>query len=149
MNAILAAGKTRCKAPTTLPSSNTKTSPSRAFRKALSLNGNPATIADPSWTPLIVNPPYPDYVSGYNTYTGAFSQAMEELFGDHDLNLNLISTAVPGATRHYDEGQALRADVVNARVWLGIHFRFADLAGRNLGVSLAEWPLQNYFQPVQ
>jgi hypothetical protein len=45
-------------------------------------------------------------------------------------------------------GEALRADVVNARVWLGIHFRFGDTAGRNLGVSRADWTLYHYFQPV-
>jgi hypothetical protein len=52
-------------------------------------------------------------------------------------------------TRSYDRGRALRADVVNARVWLGIHFRFADVAARNLGTSLAEWTLHHYFQPAK
>jgi hypothetical protein len=51
----------------------------------------------------------------------------------HVGGINLISTAVPGATCRHDSGWALRADVVNARVWLGIHFRFADVAVRNLG----------------
>ena len=121
--------------------------PSTAIQLA-DTDGNPDTTADPSWTPLIVNPNYPDYISGYNSFAAAFSEAMEQLFGDHDLNLNLISTAVPGAVRHYDTGQALRADVVNARVWLGIHFRFADVAARNMGVSLADWTLNHYFQPI-
>ena len=30
-------------------------------------DGNPSTVADPGWAPLILDPPYPDYVSGYNT----------------------------------------------------------------------------------
>jgi len=34
-------------------------------------------------------------------------------------------------------------------VWLGIHFRFADVAARNLGVGLANWTLNHYFQPVK
>jgi hypothetical protein len=122
--------------------------PSTAIQLA-DTDGNPATTADPTWTPLLVNPPYPDYVSGYNSYTASFTRALEELFGRRHLDLNLISTAVPGATRHYDSGRALRADVVNARVWLGIHFRFADVAARNLGVRLADWTLDHYFQPVK
>ena len=121
--------------------------PSTAIQLA-DTDGNPETTPDPSWTPFIVNPPYPDYISGYNSYAASFSEAMEQLFGDHNLNLNLISTAVPNVVRHYDTGQALRADVVNARVWLGIHFRFADVAGRNMGVSLADWTLHHYFQPI-
>lgn len=122
--------------------------PSTAIQLA-DTDGNPATTADPTWTPLLINPNYPDYVSGYNTITASFTRALEELFGRRHLNLTLTSTAVPGATRHYDSGQALRTDVVNARVWLGIHFRFADVAARNLGVRLADWTLRHHFQPVR
>ena len=122
--------------------------PSTAIQLA-DTDGNPATTADPTWTPLLVNPPYPDYVSGYNTFAASFTRALEELFGRGHLNLTLTSTAIPGATRHYNSGRALRADVVNARVWLGIHFRFADVAARNLGVGLADWTLHHYFQPVK
>jgi hypothetical protein len=122
--------------------------PSTAIQLA-DTDGNPATTADPAWMPLLVNPPYPDYVSGYNTVTASFTRALEKLFGRRHLDINLISTAVPGATRHYDSGPALRADVVNARVWLGIHFRFADVAARTLGIRLADWTLSHYFQPVR
>jgi hypothetical protein len=60
----------------------------------------------------------------------------------------LISTAVPGAVRHYDSGRAERRDVVDARVWLGIHFRFADTAARDMGGRLTDWTLDHYFQPL-
>jgi len=121
--------------------------PSTAIQQA-DTDANPATTADPTWTPLLVNPPYPEYASGYNTYTGAATRALETLFGHH-LNLTLTSTAVPGAARHYDSGHAVRADVVNARIWLGIHFRSADTAGRNVGLHVADWTLGHYFQPVR
>jgi hypothetical protein len=111
-------------------------------------DGNPATAADPSWTPLLTTPPYPDYVSGYNVVTASASKTLEELFGPR-LNLTLTSTAVPGTVRQYRSGRALRAEVVDARIWLGIHFRFADTAARTLGVDLAEWALDHYFRPVR
>ena len=111
-------------------------------------DGNPATIADPSWVPLLTTPAYPDYPSGYNAVTAATTGGLEELFHTQRLNLSLISTAVPNVTRHYETGRAVRADVVNARVWLGIHFRFADLASRNLGLRLSDWTIDHYFQPV-
>ncbi|HEV8278173.1 MAG TPA: hypothetical protein VGQ26_21095 [Streptosporangiaceae bacterium] len=121
--------------------------PSTAIQLA-DTDGNPATAPDPTWTPLLVNPNYPDYVSGYNAFAASFSQALEEVVGRH-LDLTLISTAVPGVTRSYDSGRALHPDIVDARVWLGIHFRFADVAARNLGIHLAEWTLHHYFQPVK
>lgn len=122
--------------------------PSTAIQLA-DTDGNPATTADPAWTPLIVNPPYPDYVSGYNTVIASASRALENVLGTRHLNLTLISSAVPGAVRHYDSGTPLRADVVDARVLLGIHFRTADTAARTLGVTLSDWVACRYFQPVR
>jgi hypothetical protein len=111
-------------------------------------DGNPATVADPSWVPLLTNPPYPEYPSGYNVVNSTVSHGLEELFETRQLRLTLISTAVPGVVRHYDSGRALRRDVVDARVWLGIHFRFADTASRDMGLRLTDWTLDHYFQPI-
>jgi len=61
--------------------------------------------------------------------------------------MTLISTAVPDQ-RQYNSGRALRRDVVDARVWLGIHFRTADTTSRKLGRQVAGWTIDHYFQPV-
>ena len=111
-------------------------------------DGNPATTADPTWVPLLATPAYPEYPSGYNVVAATTTGGLEQLFHAQRLNLTLISTAVPNTLRHYDTGRALRADVVDARVWLGIHFRFADVDSRNLGLQLSDWTLDHYFQPV-
>jgi hypothetical protein len=111
-------------------------------------DGNPATAPDPTWTPLLTNPPYPEYPSGYNAFNSTVSHGLEDLFRTRHLQLTLISTAVPGVQRHYDSGRALRRDVVDARVWLGIHFRFADTASRDLGRRLTAWTLDHYFRPL-
>ncbi|WP_433292277.1 vanadium-dependent haloperoxidase [Actinoplanes sp. CA-030573] len=108
-------------------------------------DGNPATTADPAWAPLLTTPNYPDYISGYNVVIAASSRALEHVVGPR-LNLTLTSTAVPGATRHYDSGAVLRGDVVDARIWLGIHFRTADTAARAVGVDLADWASRHYFR---
>ncbi|MEV4351883.1 vanadium-dependent haloperoxidase [Actinoplanes sp. NPDC049596] len=110
-------------------------------------DGNSATKADPAWTSMIPTPNYPDYVSGYNAVIAAASRALEHVVGPR-LNLTLTSTAAPGATRHYRSGSTLRADVVDARIYLGIHFRTADTAARTLGVTLADWTAHRYFRPT-
>jgi len=112
-------------------------------------DGNPATVADPSWLPLLVTPPYPEYPGGYAAAAAAATRALEKLFGTHDLDLTLISTAVPGAIRHYETGSQVRSDVVDARIWLGIHFRFADTASRDVGIRLTDWALERYFAPEE
>jgi len=111
-------------------------------------DGNPATSPDPNWAPFRTTPNYPEYPSGYNAFTSTVSHALENLFETRHLQMTLISTAVPGTQRFYDSGSALRQDVVNARVWLGFHFRTADTASREIGREVAAWTIDNYFQPV-
>jgi hypothetical protein len=119
--------------------------PISAIRLAAT-DGNRKTIADPSWTPLLTTPPYPDYVSGYAGVTGGFTAALAEVLRTRHLKLTLISTAVPGVQRTYDSGRALRQDVISARVWLGIHFRLADTRGAAMGAQVADRALEHNFQ---
>ena len=96
----------------------------------------------------MANPPYPGYPSGYNVVSSTVTHGLENLFRTRHLQLTLISTAAPGVERNYDSGRLLRRDVVDARMWLGIHFRFADTAAREMGGRLAAWTLDHYFRPV-
>jgi hypothetical protein len=121
--------------------------PSTAINLA-DTDGNPATDPDPSWVPLRPDPAYPEYPSGYNGFAAAVTRALENLFHTRRLQLTVTSTAVPGVQRHYDSGGALRRDVVDGRMWLGVHFRFADTAARDMGIRLADWTLDHYFQPL-
>lgn len=111
-------------------------------------DGNPATVADPNWMPLRPDPAYPDWVSGYSAQAGSFTRSLGGALRTRDLQLTLISTAVPGGVRRYDSGAALRSDVVNGRMWLGVHFRAADEAGSQMGQRVANWILARYFEPV-
>jgi hypothetical protein len=111
-------------------------------------DGNPATTADPTWTPLRPDPAYPEYVGGYSAQAGSLTVALARAVHSHRLRVTLVSTAVPG-TRYYDSGAALRTDVVNGRMWLGIHFRTADEVGGRMGQQVAGWALDHYFRPVE
>jgi hypothetical protein len=113
-------------------------------------DGNPATTADPEWAPLRATPSYPEYVSGYSGGIGAFTRALQEAFDTRHLQLTFISTApeAAGIKRSYDSGREARQEVVDARVWLGFHFRTADTRGARMGQQVAEWALDHYFGPV-
>jgi hypothetical protein len=111
-------------------------------------DGNPDTDANTTWAPLLTTPPYPDYVSGYSGVTGAFTRSLQRTLGTLDIDVTLHSTAVPGAERNYARAGALNAAVISARVWLGIHFRFADTAGVAMGQRTASYVLSHAFQPV-
>ena len=109
-------------------------------------DGNPATTGDPTWTPLLATPPYPDYPSGYNVVTSATARVLTRLFGP-DIDLTLTFTPVGGATvtRSFAHESDVTSAVVEARIWLGIHFRFADTSARDIGLAVADHAMHHYF----
>ncbi|MEV0382827.1 hypothetical protein [Nonomuraea sp. NPDC050643] len=109
-------------------------------------DGNPKTTADPAWMPLLVTPPHPDYTSGHTCFTGASMSALAYFFGRDDLSFSGFSPA--SGTRRYFHGfsQAL-AEVVNARVWGGIHTRTADVQGAKIGKQVTRHVVTHYFRP--
>ena len=118
--------------------------PSTAIQLADS-DGNGSTEADPAWTPLTANPPYPDYTSGHACVTGATSATMSYLFGANSIDLDVPSLAATPA-RHYATADALDQETMNARIWLGIHFRKAMTDGNQLGHDVAGYGQAHYFQ---
>lgn len=108
-------------------------------------DGNRATRPDPTWTPLVATPPYPDYVSGHACVSGATSETFSRLFGARSINLEVSST-VTGTTRHFRTAAALDAETENARIWLGLHFRQAMDDGNKLGHRAASWTATHEFQ---
>ncbi|MEU5365163.1 vanadium-dependent haloperoxidase [Streptomyces sp. NPDC005925] len=117
--------------------------PITAIREA-DTDGNPATRADPAWEPLIPTPPHPDYLSGHATWGGALMRALETLFGTSRVDLD-IPSAGTGTVRHYENAEDYVRDVIDARVWAGIHTRTADVVGSATGERVATWALERHF----
>ncbi len=120
--------------------------PVTAIREA-DTDGNPATRPDRTWEPLLVTPAHPDYLSGHATMGGALMRTLTGLFGTPEVDLRIRSD-VTGTTRHYRYAHEYVRDVVDARVWGGIHTRTADEAGAATGRHLAAWALRKHFRPV-
>ena len=110
-------------------------------------DGNDDTLEDPAWEPLVANPPYPDYVSGFNGVTGAYTGSLSRILGAGQLDL-YITSATAGVTRHYMTASALNKDGIDGRVYLGLHFRTADEVAIDMGTQVANWGLDHYFQPT-
>lgn len=115
------------------------------------LDGNPRTDQDAGWTPLIVNPPYPDYTSGANNFTGAATRALSLFFGTDEMNFSIMTTNT-GPTnddiRDFSRFSDVAQEVVDARIYEGIHFRFADEAARKQGRHVAQWAFSHFLRPL-
>lgn len=94
-------------------------------------DGNPATVADPAWTPLVANPPYPEYVSGHACLTAPAVETIRKMLGE-DTSLTLHSSNT-NTDRTYDTLSDIEYDAFNARIWSGIHFRDAMEDGYLIG----------------
>ena len=94
--------------------------PNHAIQRA-DTDNNPATSPDPSWLPLVTGN-HPEYPSGHGCFTAAVTESLRQYFGTKRVELTITSTTT-GTTRTYRKLDDLVADVENARVWGGLHFR--------------------------
>jgi hypothetical protein len=108
--------------------------PQQAIQGAAT-DGNPATVADAQWAPLLANPPYPDYLSGHGCITSAFAGVVRSFFGDR-LPL-LLRSGSTNTVQRYETLSAMEHDAFMARIWSGIHFRDAMVDAYQLGHATA------------
>ena len=113
-------------------------------------DGNPQTEADATWTSLIATPPYPDYTSGANNLSGSFTTIVRRFFDADKVTFKVTTTAAQAVPneRTYHRFSDLADDVVEARIYLGIHFRFADTAARREGTRVATQAFNHFLRPV-
>ncbi len=112
-------------------------------------DGNPTTVGDPAWAPLLPDPPYPDHPSGFNCSAAAFMHTATAFFGTDEVAFSVVKR-VPGApdvTRSYARFTDLVADAIDVRVYHGVHFRTADVQGAAIGRNVAAWIAARAFQP--
>ena len=93
---------------------------------------------DPGWTPLFTTPKYPDWPSGHGGFAGAAQEVLTAFLGRRTpAPISVTSPTDPGSTHVYDTWSQVTREVINARVWEGIHFRFSDDAGDRVGNHVA------------
>jgi hypothetical protein len=120
--------------------------PWAAIRRAAE-DGNPATAPDPTWTALLTAP-YPDHPSGHLCFDGAHLRVLQMFFGTDEIGFDVTSSRFPGEPRHFDRFSEPLEEIIEARIWAGLHFRTADVQAEMLGRNVAEYMAENYFQPV-
>ncbi|HWK11290.1 MAG TPA: vanadium-dependent haloperoxidase, partial [Vicinamibacterales bacterium] len=110
-------------------------------------DGNPATDADPNWTPLVVTPSFPEYVSAHTTISSAMATVLRLLFDD-DPGVTFIATSPtnPGFDRHWTTFSEGALEVIDARVYGGIHFRSSDERGAKLGRQIGGFAATHAFR---
>lgn len=113
--------------------------PMAAIRNA-DVDDNPDTVSDPTWTPLFPTPPHPEYLSGHSTNSSAMAAVMMLLFDDNPgVPIVATSPTNPGFERHWGRLSEGVDEVIEARIYSGIHYRTADEEGAQIGRRIARF----------
>jgi hypothetical protein len=116
-------------------------------------DGNRRTVGDASWEPYLNTPNYPDHTSGANALSAAMTRTLARFFGTNRMTFTITSASPlvldpAKRTRTYRRFSDVRVDVVNVRIYQGIHFRSADRAGRRQGVRIADLTFHHLLRPL-
>jgi membrane-associated phospholipid phosphatase len=110
-------------------------------------DGNDDTTADPAWTPLFATPAHPEYPSGHSTVSSAAATVLSDYFGEA-TSFSVGSDVMVGVVRSFPNFTAALAEIVDARVFAGIHFRSACNDGQAIGAGVGQYVVSNALQPV-
>ncbi|GAB3302483.1 vanadium-dependent haloperoxidase [Geodermatophilus aquaeductus] len=114
--------------------------PVGAIRRA-DTDGNPATVPDPAWSPLVPAPNFPDYPSNHACATTALATVVDALRGDRPFSLTVSSVRGTPPVEYpttFTSAEQLIEEVGNARIWAGIHYRFSVEDGTAIGRAVGE-----------
>lgn len=121
--------------------------PITAVREA-GRDGNPQTVADPTWESLVLIGPVPEYPSGHSGQGGAMSEVLARFFGDK-VSFSTTATTQPGVTRSFTSFSQAAQENGNSRIYVGFHFRHAVTEGIKLGSKAGKVAFNHYLRPVQ
>jgi hypothetical protein len=113
-------------------------------------DGNRHTIGDPGWEPFSATPPYPDYTSGANNLTSSIMRIVERFFHTDKITFDVESKAAAATQkfRTYHRLSEITQDVMDVRVYQGIHFRFANEVAFRQGLRSADWTFSHVLRPI-
>jgi hypothetical protein len=83
--------------------------------------------------------------------SGAVLETMKGFFGTDKIKFDAVSTRFPGTPaqmRHFDRFSQALKEIIDARVWGGIHFRNADTQGAVIGKTVARWERRHFLRAV-
>jgi hypothetical protein len=117
-------------------------------------DGNPATVEQPGWRPLLTTPNHPEYPCAHCSLSSATAEVYRTFLGTNRINLDVHGFDPSGpagnlnAVHHFDTPNDLRNEVIHARLWAGLHYHFSGVAGIALGREVATYDLRHAFQPT-
>ena len=103
-------------------------------------DGNPATVANLTWNPLVPTAADPSYPGAHSAISEAAATVLSAFF-EPDTHLTVSSDALAGVTRSFDGIQAAADEAGLSRIFAGVHTRLDHVTGQQLGMDVARFVL--------
>lgn len=110
-------------------------------------DGNPYTVADPSWTPLLPTPPFPSYTSGHSTFSAAAATVLAQVVGTDDVSFSSTSDGLPGVTRSFTSLWEAALEAGQSRIYGGIHWQYDNQDALVAGAALGHYVVDHFLRP--
>jgi hypothetical protein len=118
-------------------------------------DGNPSTREEVGWRPLVATPNHPEYPAAHGTITSAMAEVFSTFLGANEFKLKIYGFDPAGASgnldavRTFSRANDLRDEIIDARLFAGLHYHFSSVAGVVLGRQVAKADLHIAFQPLR
>ena len=110
-------------------------------------DSNPATEADPAWTPVLPTPNHPEYPAAHSCITGTTMEVVRSYYQTDRVSFSFDSGVAGTVVHSFTSTNGPIDEVQLARIHGGMHFRTATIHGAALGSSVAKWVVENHFRP--
>ena len=97
---------------------------------------------------VIATPIHPEYPCAHCISQGSAASVLDTFFGDAVPTFTMSSATPPGVTRKFSKLSDYVTEVVNARVYDGVHYRASGEVGATMGRKNGQYAVQNYLKPI-
>jgi hypothetical protein len=110
---------------------------------------NPDTERDERWESFIPTPMHPEYPCAHCIFQSAAATTLRALYGNDIADVKLVSPTAPGVERRFTKLSDYVDEVINARIYDGVHYRTSGDVGAEMGRQIGEYTVATYFRPLR
>jgi hypothetical protein len=114
-------------------------------------DGNAGTEPDANWIAQVVTPNHPEYPAAHGCFSGSSTETLRYFFGTDNFSFTIDSN-VAGLTkpvRSYDSFSQSLDEVLDARVYGGMHYRNSTHKGALIGKQVSRFVTSHFFRPTR
>ena len=114
-------------------------------------DGNPETSPDPEWIGLLVTPNHPEYPAAHGCFSAASTETLKYFFGTDNVGFWMDSAVatVVNHIRTYSRLSDALAEVLDARIYGGMHYRNSTRVGANIGKHVSRFTTTHFFRSAK